>query len=894
MPAYRFTWDHFDASAIAGLAESLGHEADDGEDALAFLSERVKRPNERFVHAHKDALVHHWLPTYAGAKHIVDRLLDAGVGPMGSPRSQKGYVRYVDKTRRSKTLKAVFLRALLRYGDADRPSEDEDDSGWFKRFAHLDVAKQPADAREPHDYQLEAWEKLSEQLAESTQTGRFQGLLVMPTGAGKTFTTVRWLAENVLSRGMRVLWLAHRQELLEHAGAEFHRTAGVVRGVDKLRVRVVSGSHCATTQIDPADHVVVCSVSSLARRKDIRDRLLGDPNLFVVIDEAHHAPAKSYRDIIRKLQEGKNLRILGLTATPTRTIEGERSLLSALFGRNVLYSVPLRRLIETGMLSRPRLVRVSTDADLEAGVTDEDRAHLARFNDLSGEWLERIANLGSRNGVIIEHYLANRERYGKTLMFAVNVHHAALLAEELREHGVRADYVASYRPDETVGDPKVLIQALRDGELDVLVNVQIMTEGVDVPGVQSVFLTRPTQSEILFRQMVGRALRGPKSNGTAEAFLVAFEDQWSHHPNWEHPFELVPDIVDAEEPQPSPAAELSGNVREFLPWDLIRSVSAAMRRTPIDRRADAFEAIPHGWYVLEHEGEGDESHRHIVPVYEHQEPSWAALLDALYAREPGDADDEELSAEALYDDYFHDCDEPRASPMDITALHAHWALGGERPTHAPLAARNDCDPYQVALVIRDRKLDTDGRFRLVEERYTSLAKAIYPSMRDYSSAIDDALHELYYPDDSTREVRAVPVFEPRADQMLVPGPHHDLPRLLSETLERGRELLGLDTPLVHEGRLEFSRGLVKGWYARAYPKAETPHGHGRIVVNRLLDSSDVSEECVRYLLWHEYLHLYLKGGHSKTFRELERRWPTAVDGDREMDTLNERFGVQYW
>ncbi len=62
----------------------------------------------------------------------------------------------------------------------------------------------------------------------------------------------------------------------------------------------------------------------------------------------------------------------------------------------------------------------------------------------------------------------------------------------------------------------------------------------------------------------------------------------------------------------------------------------------------------------------------------------------------------------------------------------------------------------------------------------------------------------------------------------------------------------------------------------------------------LLDSPDVSAETMRYLLWHEYLHLHLKSLHTKTFRELERRWPTSVDGDRELDTLNERFGVQYW
>lgn len=65
-------------------------------------------------------------------------------------------------------------------------------------------------------------------------------------------------------------------------------------------------------------------------------------------------------------------------------------------------------------------------------------------------------------------------------------------------------------------------------------------------------------------------------------------------------------------------------------------------------------------------------------------------------------------------------------------------------------------------------------------------------------------------------------------------------------------------------------------------------------MNRLLDSPDIGAETMRFLLWHEYLHLYLKQLHTKTFRELERKYPSRVEGDRELDTLNERFGVQYW
>ena len=118
------------------------------------------------------------------------------------------------------------------------------------------------------------------------------------------------------------------------------------------------------------------------------------------------------------------------------------------------------------------------------------------------------------------------------LVFAINVAHAKLLADRLRHEGVMADYVASYcpgeSPDET-GDEdeadkanKGILERFRDNGsgLDILINVQMLTEGVDIPKIQTVFLTRPTNSEILLRQMIGRALRGPRANGTEKAYLL--------------------------------------------------------------------------------------------------------------------------------------------------------------------------------------------------------------------------------------------------------------------------------------------------------------------------------------------------------------------------------------
>jgi superfamily II DNA or RNA helicase len=890
MPAYRFSWDSFDDKTVRALAQAYGFEGPPAHgDARRYLASRVKRPTPEFVGDNKDILARAWVPEYAGAAQLVARLIDEGVGPMSRPRTPAGYRDYIEATRNSKTLRRVLCDAMIRFGDADRSDADDDDGTFVPRFAVLARQDQTADPRKPHDYQVDAWNRLSAHLAEAASSGVFQGLVVMPTGSGKTFTAVRWLLQNVIARGQRVLWLAHRYELLTQAAAEVHKLA-LHSGLDRMRVRVVSGQHCATTTIDPADTFVLASVQSLARRPEIRDELLADPRLFLVVDEAHHAPAKSYRDVISQLMHTKQFRVLGLTATPTRTIEDERPILSGLFGKRVLFQVDPKVLVERGILSRPRIVQVKTNADAEAGVTPSDREHVAQFSELSEEWLERIAHLSARNQLIVQHYLENRAKYGKTLIFAINVPHAALLAEQMRASDVRADYVASYRPDGTEGEPRDVIARFRSGDLDVLINVQMVTEGVDVPDIQTAFLTRPTASEILVRQMIGRALRGPAAGGTAEAYLVSFEDHWEEYQDWASPFALVPDVVGTSD-EDAPRSRALENATECLPWDLIRAAAQRIMAQGLDAKADAFEAVPHGWYVLERET-GEEGARHIISVYEHQRPSWEALLDDLDARKPSSLDATDVAKD--YENYFGDCDTPRASEHDVLATVAHFVAGGTRPTFNDLERRRECDPSSVAKEIFDADMGERSRAPFIEQRYTPLAKAIYPNLREYRAAIEDALYELHHPDEATQVPRAVPVFAPTNDQRLRPGPTHDLDGLLGEVLVKGRELLSIEGVLPRSGAIVWSKRIVKGWYGRADFEDSTGPGDGVIRINRLLNSPDVSADTMRMLIWHEYVHLLLRQGHTKTFRDYERRWPGIVAADRELDTLNERFGVQYW
>ncbi len=132
MPSYRFSWDTFNDRTVLHLANAIGFDGPFAE-ARKWLSTKVKRPTPEFVGETKEVLQRAWLPEYAGAKEIVERLLDIGIGPMGRPRSQRGYVGYIKKCRNSKRLRQYLCEAMIRYGDQDNQDEGEFD-GYIRVF----------------------------------------------------------------------------------------------------------------------------------------------------------------------------------------------------------------------------------------------------------------------------------------------------------------------------------------------------------------------------------------------------------------------------------------------------------------------------------------------------------------------------------------------------------------------------------------------------------------------------------------------------------------------------------------------------------------------------------------------------------------------------------------
>ena len=408
-----------------------------------------------------------------------------------------------------------------------------------------------------YPHQEEAFSNMQKEIILSGKNP-FAGLLVLPTGGGKTLTVAHWLSKNILDKGKKALWIAHRHELLEQAKTTFAEKLAfkdIFLNKKSFNYRILSGIHDKPIHVKPEDDIIFASKDSVNAGFNhlLKNWIKNNTDeIFLVIDEAHHATAKTYRKIITGLQNNVHkFRMLGLTATPFRTAVKEQGFLKKIFPDDIVYKIDLRTLIRIGILSEPYFEEVQTGQDIieKYELTDKQieelQTQFGDFNAILGENVAKtIAENKERNSIIVEKYVSQKEKYKQTLVFALNVDNAIALNALFREKGIKSDFVISTVKDIVTGvtisskENKDKIDRFRSGELDVLINVNILTEGTDVPNVQSVFITRPTNSTILMTQMIGRGLRGLRAGGTKEAFIVSFVDNWHNKVAWVNPEKL--------------------------------------------------------------------------------------------------------------------------------------------------------------------------------------------------------------------------------------------------------------------------------------------------------------------------------------------------------------------
>lgn len=329
------------------------------------------------------------------------------------------------------------------------------------------------------DYQKECLHRI---LAAYREGARRQ-LVCLPTGTGKTVVFSEFPRFFQMKR--RMLVLAHRAELLDQARDKIRRAA------PHLRVSIDQGARRA----DPEADVVVASVPTLGRENSRRLAELDPAQFFlIVVDEAHHATAATYKRVLDHFDvfapDTPRL-VVGFTATPKR---GDGQGLNQVFER-IVFSRSLPEMITAGYLAPVAGYRVETEVDLSAT--------RSRMGDFVVSQLAEAVNVVERNALVIDVYrkhLAGR----KTLCFCVDVAHARCLAAAFAEAGVASGAVYGSMSHE---ERLQVLDAFRRGDIAVLTNCMVLTEGYDEPSVEGIILARPTQSTLLYTQMIGRGTR---------------------------------------------------------------------------------------------------------------------------------------------------------------------------------------------------------------------------------------------------------------------------------------------------------------------------------------------------------------------------------------------------
>lgn len=328
--------------------------------------------------------------------------------------------------------------------------------------------KQPpssrADSRQLRPYQQCDLDKIRAAFG----SGARAVLYVAPTGSGKTvlFTS---LVDGTMRNGKRCIIIAHRIEIVEQVSAAL-AGLGVPHGV-------IAPGFPATPE-----PVQVASVASLVRRLDRHDHYD-----LIVVDESHHAVAGTWRRVIEAMPGAK---VLGVTATPER-LDGRG--LGDIFD-GMVPGPTTAELIEAGYLSRFTCFAPTTP-------------DLCGISTRAGDYaVDELAGVMARP-VIVGSAVSSYEKLcpGKrAIVYGVDRRHSNMLAKRFIERGHKAAQLDGHTPKD---ERRALIKALATGELEIITNCGIISEGLDVPAVEAVLLARPTQSLALYLQQVGRALR---------------------------------------------------------------------------------------------------------------------------------------------------------------------------------------------------------------------------------------------------------------------------------------------------------------------------------------------------------------------------------------------------
>ncbi|KZT02640.1 P-loop containing nucleoside triphosphate hydrolase protein [Laetiporus sulphureus 93-53] len=446
----------------------------------------------------------------------------------------------------------------------------------------------------------------------------------LPTGSGKTTVFVSLLSrlpavpKNPDAR--RSMIIVSSVELAKQAAEQVRKMC------PDWSVEIEQGSkHHATGMAD----VTVATYQTLVRGSRLA-KFKPEGLKAIIVDEAHHAAAPTYRHILSHFdtnirnpdatlvlpQVPHHIPIFGFSATFSRH---DGLALGSVFER-IVYHRDFREMIKETWLCDVRFTSVQADIDLKQVTVS------SRTGDFSAASLAHVINTDTLNKLVVKAYLDKAADRKSTLVFCVNLAHVSELTHEFREAGVDARYLHSGTP---AAERAAMVKSFKAGTFPVLVNCAVLTEGTDIPNIDCVIVAKPTRSRNLYAQMIGRGMRLSPDTGKKDCMIIDFVDSLDTIPGvictptlfGLDPSEVIDDesmqsleeraaeLDDIEDPEPSklkapdvPDPTSVTYVDYDDPWELVDEASGAPH---------LWKLSPHAWvgcggdiYILECLGRG--------------------------------------------------------------------------------------------------------------------------------------------------------------------------------------------------------------------------------------------------------------------------------------------------
>ncbi len=404
----------------------------------------------------------------------------------------------------------------------------------------IDFIKSLFSKKEEETFGLEDFQiRIKNKLIEKINNKNLKTIIHMPTGSGKTKTTIASLLDynlktNFLAKNF-LIWLAHSDELCDQAIDSFENLWSPYGTQDLPLIRLKEQKIDEIKNLSGG--IIICTYSKLHRMRmnNLGSKILEHirtKSKFIIADEAHMVPAKTFRDSIEFITKLDFTVLIGLSATPGGYYVDQTKELSDYFLKNKITITddndneldgdePINYLQKKEILSYIKTHQVKTDFKFEF-TEEEQKKILNSFDEgLSPELIKKMGEHVERNICIYGELTNLYEQNLSTIVFACSLKHAKLLHRICVLSGMK---VSKIDDKTSTQSRKKIVKDFRNKEVRIIFNYGVLSTGFDAPGTDAIFIARPTTSPVIYSQMLGRGLRGPKFKGKSECLLIDLKD----------------------------------------------------------------------------------------------------------------------------------------------------------------------------------------------------------------------------------------------------------------------------------------------------------------------------------------------------------------------------------